>query len=173
MYTFTENSLNLQIAVKVYSLLELAREALGVFLAMCFWLTDHILNVVNRGFLSARFLLVEGPSLKLLHQQSLQESTVQQNRGGNVHQQIQSTELWQRKPWWGEKKPRRQQPAQPLVEYVIIKTLRDRCDSRRYCWKGLFTFRTPNSHNHPPQSNTREQSLLLWQSHIAEERTEV
>lgn len=30
-----------------------------------------------------------------------------------------------------------------------------------YCWKLLFTCRTPNTHNHPPQSNTPEQRLML------------
>lgn len=67
------------------------------------------MNVVNRGFLSARFLLAEGPTLKLLHQQSLQESTVQQNRGVTVHQHIPEQRAWAKGAQMGRKEA--QEPA--------------------------------------------------------------
>lgn len=111
-------------------------------------------------FSSARFLLAEGPTLKLLHQQSLQENAEQEQRGWMSISRSQSRELWQGKPRWGEKRPRDQQPVQPFVEYVIIKAPRYKCNLKS-CWKWLFNCRTPNFHNHPSQSDTREQSLML------------
>lgn len=173
MYTFAENSLNLQIAVKVYSLLELAREALGVFLAMCFWLTDHILNVVNRGFLSARFRLVEGPTLKLLHQQSLQESRVQQNRRGNCPSAYPRAESLGKGSPDGEKRgPGTSSQFSHLWNMGSWKTLRYN-GTRGTAGSGSL----PAEHQIPTTILLNltwvNKAWCLWQPHIAEERAEV
>lgn len=174
MYTFTENSLDLQIAVKVYSLLELAREALGVFLAMCFWLTDHILNVVNRGFLSARFLLVEGPTLKLLHQQSLQEnSALQQNWGGEYPSADPRAESFGRGSPDGEKRG----PGTSSQFSHLWNMWSQRPSGTNVTRGTAGSGSLPAEHQIPttilPNLTWGNKAWCLWQPHIAEERAEL
>lgn len=172
MYTFTENSLDLQIAAKVYSLLELAREALGVFLAMCFWLTDHILNVVNRGFLSARFLLVEGPTLKLLHQQSLQENAVQQNRAGGYPSADPRAESFGRGSPDGEKRG----PGTSSQFSHLWNMWSERPSGTNVTGSTAESGSLPAEHQLPTtllNLTWGNKASRLWQPHIAEKRAEV
>lgn len=68
------------------------------------------MNVVNRGFLSARFLLVEGPTLKLLASAVPAGERNAEEQSGVVNQVTlpisisQSRKLGQKKPTVGEKR---------------------------------------------------------------------
>lgn len=170
MYTFTENSLDLQIAMKVYSLLELAREALGVFFAMCFWLTDHILNVVNRGFLKCKI-----SSCRRSHSEvaasavSAGGCSAVEQRGWMSISRSQSWELWQKKLRRREKRPRNQQPVQPLVE--------QRPSGKNVTGGTAESGSLPAEHHIPTiillNLTQGNKAWCLWQPHIAEVRAEV